>query len=241
MAALTGQAAPECAGGLRPAPGRGDDEQVSENGEGVDRCGPHCHLVGVRAAGGRTDRNRLGNRWAHPRRYGGRNHLVQGHPLRGAADGEFALAGPAAGEAVDGHQEGGSVRPGVHAAGLSSARSAAPHRQRGLPLSQRVDSRELRGRASPGHGLDLRRRLYGRVGEPAGLRRHPFCAEGCRTGESQLPARRVRLSRGSRARCRIAPQRIRELWNRRHGRRPEVGQGQHRAIWRGSLARHGLR
>ena len=89
--------------------------------------------------------------------------------------------------------------------------SAGDPGQRGLPLPQRVDSREIRRRKTPGDGMDSRRRLPRRHRRHAAARRGRAGAQGRRPGHHQLPAGSAGLSRPPRAEQGIGPQCVGQL------------------------------
>ena len=106
--------------------------------------------------------------------------------------------------------------------------------ERRLPVPQRVDAREGRHRAPAGHGVDLRRRLPGRLCLRAAAGRREARGQGCRGRELQLPARRLRLLRSSGADEGVGPQRVGQLRPARPGGGAAVGEEEHRRVRRRS-------
>src|SRR6185369_15928385 len=71
-----------------------------------------------------------------------------------------AFGAPCAAGAGGGRGGGGGRRAGCPCTGRATPRARA---RRGLPVSQRLDERKQPERSPPGDGLDLRRRLHGRL------------------------------------------------------------------------------
>ena len=92
---------------------------------------------------------------------GERRARVQRHSVRGAAGRRSALEGAAAGPELDGRAPGNAVRPAMHAA-ADFRRHEFPleRHERGLPVPERVDAREVGRRAAAGARLLLRRRVH---------------------------------------------------------------------------------
>ena len=173
--------------------------------------------VGTFAVGsGRASRRR---RTAGRRRR--RSRLLQGHPLRGASRGRPAVAPAAAGGEVDGRAPGSGIRSGLHAGTVRAASgcarrcaSGSGHYARarsptacsrarrsgsvgGLPVSERLASGRSGRPQSARDGLDLWRRVHGRlerVAQHVGRRVRQAGRRPCR---HELPRGALRLFRVS--------------------------------------------
>ena len=93
---------------------------------------------------------------------------------------------------------------------------------------------DVRRRAAAGAGLLLRRRVRRRRRLGAALRRREHGAQGHRLADGQLPARRLRLPRASRADQGIAAPRVRQLRAAGSARRAAMGAEEHRRVRRRS-------
>ena len=76
--------------------------------------------------------------------------------------------------------------------------------ERGLPLPERLDARQIRQGEAAGAGLLLRRRIHGGRRLGAALRRREHGGQGDRRRHGELSSRRVRVLRPSRTDERVA-------------------------------------
>ena len=155
------------------------------------RAGRDLHRVRLRR------RPRANRQRSRRGRYGReRGARVQGRPVRATARRRPALEAAAAGQGLGRRPQGRQVRAARHAAAaLRGHGLPIRRRERGLPLPQRLDAREVRRRAAAGARLLLRRRVRGRRRLRAALRRREHGRQGRRGRDRQLPARRLRLLR----------------------------------------------
>ena len=132
------------------------------------------------------------------------------------------------------------VRPRLHAAALPERRLLVPRQrhERGLPLPERLDARQVGPGEAAGARLHLRRRLPERRRLRAALRRREHGPQGHGRGVAELPHEHLRLLRASGADQGIAAPRLRQLRSARPGGRAAVGAEEHRGVRRRSEARH---
>ncbi len=164
----------------------------------------------------------------------GRRSQLQGDSLRAAARRRPALARTAAGEELAGRAQRRQVRRHLHAAALPERGLLVPRRrhERGLPLPERLDAREVGPREAAGARLHLRRRIPERRRLRAALRRREHGPQGHRRGVVELPHEHLRLLRASGADEGVAAPRLGQLRPARPGGGAAVGAAEHRRIRR---------
>ena len=163
------------------------------------------------------------------------------HSLRRSAGRAQPLEGTAAGREVGRRQGGHEVRRPLRA-GPRLRRHGVPRRdERGLPGRQRVDRRELADGEAAGDGVDLWRRLPGRLRVGAAPGRRAARVQGRRRRQHELSARPDGLPRASGADEGVAAQGLRQLRHPRSDRGAAVGAEEHRRVRRRSGQRHHLR
>ena len=158
--------------------------------------------------------------------------VFRGIPFAQPPDRPGPVRRPAAGDAVG--RGAGRVRVRLAATAVEHLRSRSGAGRRQLADAERVDPGRRPGRPAAGHGVDLRRRLQGRLGRDPRLRRR---APGPRGrpggGHLQLPDRHggLRPDRGG----------ARQPGAARPGGRAGVGPRQHRRLRRRPRPGHGVR
>ena len=169
-------------------------------------------------------------------RHHGRGHpRVPGHPVRGAAGREAALAAAAAGRAVGGRARRDQLRAALPAVGVSVRRG---QHVRGLPVPERLRPGGRILAQPAGDGVDPR----WRPGHRGERRLQPGCPgqAGRGRGHHQLPARRARLP-GRQLAGQPAGRAVRRLRADRPAGRAALGAAEHPRVRRQPAQRDRIR